>query len=104
MKNLKKILSIIIVLGLFTAITGCSSTSTNESTGQYLDNSVITAKVKTEIIKEDSLKVMQIDVESFKGVVQLSGFVDSKQSSMLAQQIAEAVEGVISVKNNLVVK
>ena len=95
------ILACLILVAVFT---GCASTSTQESTGQYLDNSVITTKVKTAIFNEPMLKSLQITVESFKGEVQLSGFVDSAQSVKKAGEIARGVEGVVSVKNNLVVK
>jgi osmotically-inducible protein OsmY len=69
-----------------------------------LDNSVITSKVKTAIFNEPTLKSMQINVESFKGDVQLSGFVDSALNVKKAGEVASSVEGVISVKNDLVVK
>ncbi|MGK2945813.1 MAG: BON domain-containing protein, partial [Desulfuromonadales bacterium] len=84
--------------------TGCAGTSKQESTGQYIDNSVITSKVKAAIFKEPTLKSLQIEVESFKGEVQLSGFVDSTQSVKKAGEVARGVEGVVSVKNDLVVK
>jgi len=104
MKNLKNLLSLLIFSGLFTVMTGCTSTPTKKSTDPYFDNSAITTRVKTAITHEDSFKVSEIDVQSFTGVVQLSGFVDSKQNSMKAQQITENIEGVIFVENNLVVK
>lgn len=83
---------------------GCASTSTQESTGEYMDNSVITAKVKTAIFKEPSLKSAEINVETFKGVVQLSGFVSSQADINKAVEIAGAVEGVKSVKNDMRLK
>ena len=85
-------------------IVGCAATQNRESTGEYVDNSVLTSKVKTEIFNDPMLKVLQINVESFKGVVQLSGFVNSPQASARAEQIARSVKGVESVKNNIVVK
>jgi osmotically-inducible protein OsmY len=69
-----------------------------------MDNSVITAKVKAAILEDPMLKVFQINVESFKGDVQLSGFVDSAQAAARAVQITRRVEGVTSVKNSLVIK
>lgn len=89
---------------LVAAFTGCAATTSRESTGQYIDNSVITTKVKTAIFNEPTLKSLQINVESFKGEVQLSGFVDSTRSVSKAGQVARGVEGVVSVKNDLVVK
>ncbi len=83
---------------------GCTSTSTQESAGEYMDNSVITAKVKTAIFKDPSLKSAEINVETFKGVVQLSGFVSSQADINRAVEIARAVEGVKSVENDMQLK
>jgi osmotically-inducible protein OsmY len=91
-------------LALVTFIAGCAGTDTRESTGEYIDDSTLTTKVKAEIFKDPMLKVLQINVESYKGVVQLSGFVDSNRASERAVQITEAVDGVKGVKNSLVVK
>ncbi len=91
-------------LVLVAFIAGCAGTMHRESTGEYIDDSVITSKVKTEIFNDPMLKSLQIEVESFKNVVQLSGFVDSAQASARAVEIAKAVKGVKSVKNSLIVK
>jgi osmotically-inducible protein OsmY len=80
---------------------GCASTSQQASTGEYIDDSVITTKVKTGIFNEPSLKVTQITVETYKNVVQLSGFVDSSASMDKAIAIARSVQGVSSVKNDM---
>jgi len=104
MFKIHRIIKILACLVLLAAMTGCASTSKQESTGQYLDNSVITSKVKAAIFNEPTLKSMQINVETFKGEVQLSGFVDSAQSVETAGEVARSVEGVVSVKNDLVVK
>jgi osmotically-inducible protein OsmY len=104
MFKVNRILTILACLLLITAFTGCAPTSNRESTGQYIDNSVITSKVKTAIFNEPTLKTLQISVESFKGEVQLSGFVDSAQSFKKAGEVARGVKGVISVKNDLIVK
>ena len=93
-----------IVLASMLAITACAQTSTNESTGAYVDNSAITGKVKTAILSDPALKVMQIDVTTYKNVVQLSGFVDSPQMVERAGTVAKQVNGVTSVQNNLIVK
>lgn len=82
----------------------CSSTATRESTGQYIDSSVITTKVKAELAAEDALKGYTINVETFKDVVQLSGFVDTGADKASAGNIAAGVEGVDYVRNNIVVK
>jgi osmotically-inducible protein OsmY len=94
----------LVVLALVTFIAGCAGTSTRESTGEYIDDTTITTKVKAEIFNDPMLKVLQINVESYKGIVQLSGFVDSKQAAERATQIAGSVDGVRGVKNSLVVK
>ncbi|MDF1529062.1 MAG: BON domain-containing protein, partial [Sedimenticola sp.] len=86
------------------SVIGCSSTSKQESTGEYLDDSVITTKVKTEIFKDPALKSAEINVETFKGVVQLSGFVNSQSDINKAVGITQGVKGVISVKNDMRVK
>ncbi len=89
---------------LFGALGGCASTATHESTGQYLDDSMITTAVKAAILNEPTLKVAEINVETFKGVVQLSGFVSSTQASYKAAEVARGVKGVISVKNDMRLK
>ena len=104
MVKLHRILKLLVCLGLITTFLGCAATQKRESTGQYVDDSVITTKVKAAIFNEATLKTMQINVETFKGEVQLSGFVDSAQSVKKAGEVAGSVNGVVSVKNNLVVK
>jgi hyperosmotically inducible protein len=89
---------------LIATFTACASTRTQESTGEYVDDSVITTKVKALLAGDDFLKSFQISVETFKGIVQLSGFVNSQQAVDKAGQIARSVSGVTSVKNNLIVK
>lgn len=91
-------------VGLITMFFGCASTQKRESTGEYLDDTVITSKVKAAILNEPSLKVLQISVKSYKGVVQLSGFVDSAQNSAKAGAVAAHVTGVTEVNNSLNVK
>ena len=97
-------LSFLICIGLIAAFLGCASTPTREGTGEYVDDSAITTKVKAAIMHEPTLKVFQINVETFKGAVQLSGFVDSAKSVNKAGEVARGVTGVRSVKNSLIVK
>lgn len=99
-----RMLSFLICIGLIAVYVGCASTPTREGTGEYVDDSAITTKVKAAIFNDPSLKVFQINVETFKGEVQLSGFVDSAQSVSKAGEVARGVAGVKSVKNNLIVK
>src|SRR5688572_24302620 len=86
------------------ALIGCASTRTHESTGEYVDNSVITLKVKSAIMGDDTLKSSEINVETFKSVVQLSGFVNSQADIKRAVAVAKGVEGVTSVKNDMQLK
>jgi osmotically-inducible protein OsmY len=104
MENFTNIIKIVMCMLLLTSLLSCAGTSQRESTGQYVDDSAITAKVKARIFDEDSLKSMQITVVTFKGDVQLSGFVDSSHNVIKAGKIARNVAGVRSVKNDLVVK
>ena len=89
---------------VLTFAAGCASTQTHESTGQYVDDTTLTAKVKTAIFEDPSLKSSEINVETFKGRVQLSGFVSSKENIAQAVTVAQGVKGVESVKNDMHVK
>jgi len=89
---------------LLVSVLGCGSTATKEGTGEYVDDSVITTKVKTAIFNDSSLKVNEINVETFKGTVQLSGFVRSQADIDKAVEVARGVAGVKSVKNDMRVK
>jgi osmotically-inducible protein OsmY len=91
------------VLLMATAL-GCASTAKQEGTGEYVDDTVITGKVKTAIFNEPSLKSAEINVETFKGVVQLSGFVSSPANETTAVAVARNVGGVKSVKNDMRLK
>jgi osmotically-inducible protein OsmY len=95
---------VLLCVGLFFLLLVCTASAQSETPGQYLDDSIITTKVKAAIFDEPALKSLQIEVETYKGVVQLSGFVDSKASVNKAGEVASKVEGVKSVKNDLNVK
>ncbi len=82
----------------------CASTSRQEGAGEYVDDTVITARVKAAVFNDPDLKSAEINVETFKGVVQLSGFVDTAEKVKKAGEIARGVKGVKSVKNDLIVK
>jgi osmotically-inducible protein OsmY len=103
MNNLKSFSAILAALAMATTL-GCASTSKSEGTGEYVDDTVITAKVKTAILHEPGLKSMEINVETFKGVVQLSGFVAQASDQQVAVNTARNVAGVKSVKNDMRVK
>jgi osmotically-inducible protein OsmY len=104
MKTAKPMMRAFLVLLVLAVIAGCASTRTQESTGQYVDDSTITAKVKTDILGDPALKSFQIGVETFKGTVQLSGFVNSAEMRNRAAVVASRISGVKSVKNDLIVK
>ena len=89
---------------VFASLWGCASTSKQEGTGEYVDDTVITSKVKAAIFNDPSLKSAEINVETFKGVVQLSGFVNSREDINKAAQVARGVQGVTSVKNDMRLK
>jgi osmotically-inducible protein OsmY len=104
MLNKFRTVRLLTCLAIAPAYLGCASTQKHESTGEYVDDSVLTTKVKAAILDESSLKSMQINVKTFKGVVQLSGFVDSAEHVARAGQVAARVQGVEEVKNNLIAK
>ena len=94
----------LILIIFVTTLVACASTSKQSSTGEYVDDSVITTKVKSLLAADDFLKSFEISVETYKGTVQLSGFVSSQQAVDKAVQITRSVKGVKSVKNDLIVK
>ena len=104
MKTASPMVRSLLVLLVIAVIAGCAGSRTQESTGEYFDDSTITGKVKAAILGDPDLKVLQINVETFKGVVQLSGFVKSPQVVTRAVEVARGVRGVKSVTNNLLVK
>lgn len=91
-------------LGLVTFTGGCAATRTQQSTGEYVDDSTITVKVKAAFVKDEIVKALDVSVETFKGVVQLSGFVNTANEKYQAAYVAGTVDGVTEVKNNIVVK
>ena len=104
MKQISKSLSAVFLAVLLVTTVGCASTAKQEGTGEYVDDAVITTKVKAAIFNDDTLKTFEINVETFKGVVQLSGFVSSQASINKAVQVARQVKGVVSVKNSMRIK
>lgn len=104
MNMTKRVATAIFTATVAFTIVGCSSTGTRESTGEYVDDSVITGKVKAAIFNEPTLKATEINVETYKGDVQLSGFVAQPQDAQKAAEVARGVKGVSSVKNDIRVK
>lgn len=104
MKKFNTYLSAAFLAIALVSVVGCASTSKQEGTGEYIDDSVITTKVKAAIFNEATLKSSEINVETYKGVVQLSGFVNSQSDINKAVEVSRSVKGVTSVKNNMRVK
>jgi osmotically-inducible protein OsmY len=102
--NISKRLATLLFTFLLVGLAGCASTSKSEGTGEYIDDTVITTKVKTEVFNEPTLKSHEINVETFKGTVQLSGFVSSQADMNKAAEVARRVKGVKSVKNDIRIK
>ncbi len=98
-----KFLSLCAVIAL---MANCSVFSGKETTGEYVDDATLTAKIKSEIMADKPLKAdnMRISIETMDGVVQLSGFVSSERNKERAEQIVRNVKGVKTVKNNIIVK
>jgi hyperosmotically inducible protein len=94
--------AVIVVVSL--AAAACASTRTTKSAGEQVDDTVTTAAVKSALIADPATKAYQIDVETFKGTVQLNGFVDSAESKSRATEVAKKQKGVVAVRNNLNVK
>jgi osmotically-inducible protein OsmY len=104
MKKRNIVIHCFVLLMLIATFAACASTRTRESTGAYVDDSVITTKVKSLLAADDFLKSFQIGVETYQGTVQLSGFVNSQKAVEKADEITRSVKGVKSIKNNLIVK
>lgn len=85
-------------------VLGCASTAKQSSRGEYIDDTVITTKLKAAVLNEPSLKSAEINVKTFKGVIQLSGFVSSEVDIKKAVDVASSVEGVTSIKNDMRLK
>lgn len=101
--NIKHAFGAIAVVALL-GTAACSGTSTQESTGQYVDSAVLATKVRAAIAKDPVVSIIPVDVSTFRDTVQLSGFVDSQATKDRAGQIARSVDGVGKVENNIVVK
>lgn len=104
MKQLGKYLSALFLAVMLVTAVGCASTSKQEGAGEYIDDAVITTKVKAAIFEDETVKVAEVNVETFKGAVQLSGFVSSQASINKAVEVTRRVKGVKSVKNDMRVK
>lgn len=104
MNNHLKPLLLAAMLGASFGLIGCAETATTKSTGEYIDDAAITTKVKTGLLANEHVKGLHIEVETYKGTVQLSGFADTAHEAQTAVDIAQNVRGVRAVKNDIVVK
>ena len=104
MKHLSKLFTALLLALTFLAAAGCASTHKQEGTGEYVDDTVVTGKVKAAILNEPGLSSAEINVETFKGVVQLSGFVKTKAEISKAAAVARSISGVTSIKNDIRLK
>ena len=104
MKAINKYVGAAVIAMSLLAVVGCESTAKQEGTGEYMDDTVITTKVKAAIFNDPMLKVAEVNVETFKGVVQLSGFVSSQAAANRAVEVTRQVGGVKSVKNDMRIK
>lgn len=104
MKKRNIVICFMATLLLIAVIGACASTSTRESTGEYVDDSVITTKIKSMLAADDFLKSFKIGVKTYRGVVQLSGFVNTQKAVDKATEIVKSVKGVKDIKNDLIVK
>ena len=104
MKIAQKIETAVFTAATVFTVVGCAGSATKEGTGEFVDDAVLTTKVKASIFNEPTLKTTEINVETFKGTVQLSGFVAQPGDITTAGEIARGVKGVQSVKNDIRVK
>lgn len=104
MESINSLKSWAIAASVLLTLTACAGSATQRSTGQYVDDKTLTARVKTALIDDEQVKARNIDVEAYKGVVSLSGFVDSKSEADRAVLLAQRVDGVKSVKDDMHVR
>lgn len=103
MKQFKRI-SVIFLALVFASVLGCAGGPQKESTGEYVSDSWITTKVKAALLDDQQVKSTEVNVETFKGAVQLSGFVSSNEAMNQAVYVARGIQGVTSVKNDMRIK
>ena len=104
MQTVKRVFQMLLSAVMLSVVLGCTGNANRESTGEYIDDSWITSKVKAAYVKDNSLKASEISVETFKGTVQLSGFVADPGDVSHAADVARGIKGVTSVKNDIQVK
>lgn len=103
MTRIQRLFTLLIILSVLT-LAACAGTATSRSTGTYIDDKTISAKVEAKLAAESLTAAMDVNVETYDGVVQLSGFVDNLETLQKAEQIARSVAGVKKVENNLILR
>jgi osmotically-inducible protein OsmY len=103
MNQFKRIATVFLA-ALMLSVVGCAGTATHESTGEYVTDSWITTKVKTVLVESPNVKATEVNVETFKGEVQLSGFVSSQTAMNEAVRLTRDIKGVTAVKNDMRIK
>ena len=103
MLRIQRLFSLLAILSVLT-LTACAGTATSRSTGTYIDDKTISAKVEAKLAGDSLTTALDVNVETYDGVVQLSGFVDSPKTMERAEQLAGSVEGVKRVENNLILR
>ena len=103
LKQFKRLSAVLLAIVLVSAL-GCAGSATQESTGEFITDSWITTKVKASLAEDRQVKATEVNVETFKGVVQLSGFVGTRAEMSQAVRIATGIRGVTSVKNDIRIK
>lgn len=104
MNHAKTYLASLLMVLMMATVIGCAGSATQESTGEHFDDAWITTKVKASLIEDPIVKAREVKVETFKGMVQLSGFVESQEAMDRAIEIASSIKGVTSVKNDMRIK
>ncbi|WP_394170377.1 BON domain-containing protein [Saccharospirillum alexandrii] len=104
MNPTRSIFASLLAVLLLTTVIGCAGSATQESTGEYFDDTWITTKVKASLVDDPIVKAREVNVETFKGVVQLSGFIESQEAMDRAVAVASSIEGVTSVRNDMTIK
>ncbi len=102
--NLFKRMSLFVLALVLVSVMGCAGSRTQESTGEYVSDTWITTKVKAALVDDPTVKAREVNVETFKGVVQLSGFVSSNAAMQQAVRVAYGIKGVTSVQNGMRIK
>lgn len=104
MNPIRSIFASLLAVLLLTTVIGCAGSATQESTGEYIDDTWITTKVKASLVDDPTVKAREVNVETFKGVVQLSGFIESQEAMDRAVAVASSIQGVTSVRNDMTIK